>query len=394
MIGYNSFNCGYYNIALGRLALAVNQGNCNIGIGATSLIANTTGGCNIAIGKDVLKSNTTGGSNISLGFASMDCNTSGEHNVAIGRSALFENTSGLENIAIGRRTLAYNTTGCFNIAMGRAALYCNTYANYNIAIGRSALYENVSGSRNVAVGVRTLVDNNGGAYGGSCNVAVGYVAGRYNYTGSNNVFVGTQAGYYNTIGGSNIAIGNRSLFINAAGSNITVVGSNAGGSMNGCTYQIAVGANADTSNANYHTVWGASVNNVYNCVWAAWTNVSDCRDKVCIETIPSNLGLPFIKRLNPVSFNWDSRQSYVDKCKYEYGTKDGTLSGSTKEYGIIAQEVKEVLVELNLQFEALKYNESKDAYRFTYEGLFAPIIKSIQELAERVEDIENRLNES
>jgi hypothetical protein len=138
-------------------------------------------------------------------------------------------------------------------------------------------------------------------------------------------------------------------------------------------------------------VWGASTNNVYNCVWVAWTNVSDCRDKANIQPLSRNLGLPFIKKLNPVSFNWDTRQSYVDKCDFEYGEKDGTLVGERKEYGIIAQDVRKALDELEEQFDGLKYNAEQDAYRFTYEALIAPLIKSVQELSERLEIIEEKL---
>jgi len=48
--------------------------------------------------------------------------------------------------------------------------------------------------------------------------------------------------------------------------------------------------------------------------------------------------------------------------------------------------------ELNVSFDALKHNEEQDAYRFTYEGLFAPIIKSIQELSNKLDNIEDRLD--
>jgi hypothetical protein len=311
--------------------------------------------------------------------------------------------------------------------MGRGAMYCNDRGLNNVAIGRSALYENYDGDGSVAIGVRSLAcANTGGSYGfpntavgfeslyndttGYDNTAIGFKAARTLSTGCENTVVGHKALYSSTYAYRNVAIGVSALYINTTGYNntgvghgvlsanvtginLTAVGKSAGSNFTN-SYQIAVGANAVTTNVAYHTVWGAAANNVYNCVWVAWTNVSDCRDKVCIETIPTNLGLPFVKRLNPVSFNWDTRQSYVDRCKYEYGQKDGTLSGSTKEYGIIAQEVEEVMNELGVRFDALKHNEKDDAYRFTYEGLFAPIIKSIQELSDKIDDLEERINKS
>jgi hypothetical protein len=306
----------------------------------------------------------------------MYCNDRGLNNVAIGRSALYENVTGNGSVAIGVRSLACaNTGGVYgfpNTAVGSESLYNNTTGYYNTAIGFRAAFTLSTGCRNTAVGHIALCSSTY-AYN---NVAVGENALPANTTGFNNVAVGQGSLLANTVGYSSTALGFR------AGTNFTY------------NYQIAVGANAVTTNVAYHTVWGSAANNVYNCVWVAWTNVSDCRDKVCIETIPTNLGLPFVKRLNPVSFNWDTRQSYVDRCKYEYGQKDGTLSGSTKEYGIIAQEVEEVMNELGVRFDALKHNEKDDAYRFTYEGLFAPIIKSIQELSDKIDDLEERINKS
>jgi hypothetical protein len=155
---------------------------------------------------------------------------------------------------------------------------------------------------------------------------------------------------------------------------------------------IAVGFCAFTSGGNSnHTVWGNSSNNVCNCVYAAWSNVSDCRDKTNIKALPDNLGLRFIKKLKPVSFNLDNRDTYVRECKCDYGVKDGTLAGTKEHYGLIAQDLREVLDELGAKFDGLGHDPEKDAYRLTYEELIAPMIKAIQELEERVTTIENKL---
>jgi hypothetical protein len=103
------------------------------------------------------------------------------------------------------------------------------------------------------------------------------------------------------------------------------------------------------------------------------------------------MGLDLIKKLRPVSFNWDHRDTYVRECKYEYGTKDGNLVGSKEHYGLIAQELKSALDELNLKFDGLGHDDEKDAYRLTYEELIAPIIKAIQELNTRLETVEEKV---
>jgi hypothetical protein len=155
---------------------------------------------------------------------------------------------------------------------------------------------------------------------------------------------------------------------------------------------IAVGCGAVTSATTGHTVWGNANNNVCNCVYAAWSNVSDCRDKTNVQTLPDELGLKFIKKLRPVKYNWDHRDLYVSKCSYEYGVKDGSLASEKEHYGIIAQELKGVLDELNVRYDALGHDADKDAYRMTYEELIAPLIKAVQELEVRLEVVEKKLS--
>ena len=154
---------------------------------------------------------------------------------------------------------------------------------------------------------------------------------------------------------------------------------------------IAVGVGAITDITNHHTVWGNSGNDQCNCVYAEWSNVSDCRDKANIQTLPDNLGLRFIKKLRPVTFNKDHREKYVDTCGYEYGQKDGTLAGSKEHYGFVAQEIRETLDELNVKFDALGYSEDQDAYRLTYAEMIASLTKAIQELDQRLTSIEDKL---
>ena len=152
--------------------------------------------------------------------------------------------------------------------------------------------------------------------------------------------------------------------------------------------RIVVGYLADTANTAGHTVWGNSSNNVQNCVYAAWSNVSDCRDKTDISLLPSSYGTSFIKKLKPVSYKWDNRDTYVRQCSYSYGQKDGTLKSEKCHYGFIAQDIKSTLENLNITFDGLSHDSEKNAYRLTYEELIAPLVKAVQELTERVENLE------
>ncbi len=245
--------------------------------------------------------------------------------------------TGTANTAIGNYAMRKTTSGTNNVALGNSSLACNTTGGCNTAIGDTALEKTTTGSRNTALGR--------------------YALGK-NTTGSNHTAVGFYA----------------NCSINANISNT-----------------IAVGCNAQTSATTGHTVWGNAGNNVCNCVYAAWTNVSDCRDKANIKSLSSKFGLALINKLRPVSFNWDHRDVYVQQCKYTYGEKDGTLASVKEHYGLIAQELKSTLDELGIKFDGLGHDDEKDAYRLTYEELIAPLIKAVQELSQENTEIKERL---
>jgi hypothetical protein len=216
---------------------------------------------------------------------------------------------------------------------------------------------------------------------GAKNVAIGYCSQRTNTIGQKNSSLGYKSLSANTTGVANTAIGYLALTANNSGACNTALGYKAQCLLTGgVTNTIAIGNTSLTSATSGHTAWGTAANNVCNCVWVAWATQSDLRDKTNIESLDTNLGLGLIKKLRPVSFNWDNRDNYVRECGYEYGQKDGSLIGEKKHYGLIAQELKGTLEELNVKFDALGHDEVKDSYRITYEELIAPIIKAIQEL--------------
>jgi len=195
----------------------------------------------------------------------------------------------------------------------------------------------------------------------------------------------------NTSGCCNTATGVQALCKVTTGFQNVGIGLLAGCSITTTKNTIAVGTAASSDDTDNHTVWGNASNNVCNCVYVEWTNVSDARDKTNISSLPDNLGLRFINKLRPVKYKSDHREVYVNRCGFEYGQKDGTLTGDKEHYGFIAQEIKETLNELNIQFDALGYSENQDAYRLTYTELIAPLIKAVQEIDKRLRELENKL---
>lgn len=271
--------------------------------------------------------------------------------------------------------------------------------NFAVAIGSYALSCSSCGDKNTGVGFRTLR-----SVSGCYNTAIGSCAGESMTTGTNNTLVGFKAGQPITTGNSNTGIGTCALASagSAASSNIAIgfrallsascnqniaVGYCAGYNVTTACNTIAIGYKSTTSNTNNHTAAGNSGCSTF-CVGISWTTLSDCRDKTDIETLSTNLGLNFIRKLRPVKYNFDFRDKYVRECNFEYGTKDGTLKNEKKSYGFLAQEMETALLETSASFDALNYNSKEDHYRLIYADLIAPVVQAVQDTLTRLEDLE------
>jgi hypothetical protein len=344
-----------------RINVTVNTSTSNCDIA----VKRGGGGCinNTALGYNNLYSNTTGYCNTAIGGAALNVNTTGNRNTAVGALALLCNFTGACNTAIGY-SAGRLMTGNSLTAIGAFAAKCTT-GNCNTAIGFCAGSCLTTGTCNVIMGIDAGRDMSGG----SCNVAIGWRA-MVQATSNNNVAIGTQVAQALTTGACNIFVG----YYNGSGISTT-------------DFHIGIGHNGGPSKTTGHTAWGNS-SITYNGIASKWTDISDCRDKTNIQDLDEKLGLDFIRSLDTVSFNWDNRENYVQKCGFEYGQKDGTLTSPKKSYGFIAQQMKEVLDNLNTDFDALKYNEDKDAYRVTYAHMIAPLVKAIQQTIQRIETLE------
>lgn len=221
------------NLTMGSTATNAYQSSYNTGIGANSLISNTTGNYNTAIGYSTLGSNTTGGSNVAIGMNTLFSNTTGYSNLALGYRAMYANTTGYQNTAYGEDSLISNTTGAFNMAQGYQSLRSNTSGIANTAIGAYALYSNTTSHYNSAFGFQALFSSTGSnnsAFGlyslynvttGSNNTAVGYNTGLGITTGSNNTIIGAGVTGLSATMANNIIIadgsGNRRINVDSSG---------------------------------------------------------------------------------------------------------------------------------------------------------------------------------
>lgn len=200
----------------------------------------------------------TGSFNTGVGYNTLVTLSTGHDNCAFGVGALFYNNTGFDNCAFGIYSLRSNTTGYFNTAFGYQSLYHNTTGSLNTAFGDNALYASITNSFNTAFGSSAL----------------------YNCTNNFNSAFGQGALYNVTTGHDNIGIGSGAEVPSGTSSN-----------------QVRIGYPGIT----------------YAGIQVAWTITSDRRWKQNI--LPSNLGLDFISKLNPVYYT----RINDEKQKPEYG---------------------------------------------------------------------------
>lgn len=129
---------------------------------------------------------------------------------------------------------------------------------------------------------------------------------------------------------------------------------------------------------------------------------SDVRSKNTI--IDSDLGLDFINKLRPVSYfknahkkigilddNGDYLRDENDNIVYDI------LPGKRRHYGLIAQEVRQVISDIgktSFDFSGWGQHDPDDPeseQTLTYTEFIAPIIKSLQELSAKVDELQSRL---
>jgi hypothetical protein len=315
----------------------------------------------------------------------------GAGNINVGETALASPLlSGGGNSALGDLALRFNQTGVNNSAVGFNALRDNVGGSNNSAFGTGALLNNIAGG-NSALGADALTANTTGAN----NVAVGLSALANNLEGSGNSAFGTGALLANTTGASNTAVGNDAFITGASNSNSS-----------------AFGASAQVTGSNQVQL-GNSATTVY--AYGAVQDRSDVRDKTDVRD--TALGLEFINALRPVDFKWDMREDYrtppptfpaPDASKEELAAyaeaqaawsesarlanleHDGTHKRTRYHHGLIAQEVKAVLEDSNVDFGGFQDHSIKggdDVLSIGYVELIAPLIKAIQELKAEIETL-------
>jgi hypothetical protein len=131
----------------------------------------------------------------------------------------------------------------------------------------------------------------------------------------------------------------------------------------------------------------------WSAIWSTNGNIQTSDERLKTDIVESPLGLEFIKKLNPVSYKWKvGGYEYFDESEVTEETETkikAEIPGKRNHYGLIAQEVKEVLEDLEVDDFAGwvldDLNDPESRQSLNYGEFIAPLIKAVQELSAEVE---------
>ncbi|HRG18789.1 MAG TPA: tail fiber domain-containing protein [Flavobacterium lutivivi] len=228
------------------------------------------------------------------------------------------------------------------------------------------------------------------------NTFVGTVSGELTSSGNLNSALGFNSLNDNTIGVGNTAVGANALNVNVDGNNNTGLGRGANVSTTSLANATAIGFNSTVNASNKVRIGNASVTVVEGQV--AYTNPSDARFKFNVkENVP---GLDFIKKLKPVTYNFDTKKfdEHLNKNRNrdEIASEDFSQSTAIVRTGFLAQDVEKICNDLDYNFDGLHIpdaNNPTDNYGIAYSQFIMPIVKAVQEQQEIIEKQKTELEQ-
>ena len=397
------------NVGVGKQALlSVTSGVNNSIIGSAAADAMTTGGDNVAIGKNALGVSQDVDLCVAVGSAAMsqeNCTNAADGSIAVGFFSLGSVTSGANNTAVGYKSMHVHTTGSRNTCLGFNTMLdtdagTSVSSSDNIFIGVSAGGGTwvAESDRNIGIGNYSLdADLNGADY----NVCMGYNALTGLTTGIANTAIGYSSSNAIVGGNYNTTLGSSAAGTLTTGSNNTCVGQGSNVSASGASNQQVFGDGATGQGDNYAVIGNASVTRVYGAqdagatFYGAGQSWSDARIKENVKDI--GLGLDFIKKLTPIQFTKKQPKDYEESLKSK-------ISGNLRDIedtelkrirpGFIAQDVLEVLEKSGFSSNnsMVQIDEKTTQHSMDYESMVVPLVKAVQELNAKVEELESKLN--
>ena len=263
-----------------------------------------------------------------------------------------------------------------------------------LAIDMNELKSVVNGTIDSLEATTVKIGSNAGATSqGTNSVSVGNFAGNTSQ-GQESVCIGILKQVKDNTSGYTVAIGGWAGRINQ-GFRVCPQSEDFAGQTNQPANSTCLGNNSQVTATNQVQL-GNSSTTTY--AYGAVQDRSDERDKADIQDI--HLGLDFINALTPKSYKFDYREDYRDHQEDEEGnviadtrelgeiTHDGTHKRSRLHCGLVAQEVKQAMDYLGVDFGGYQdhsINGGQDVLSIGYGELIAPMIKAIQELKAEIE---------
>jgi hypothetical protein len=404
---------GLYAVAVGNGALLTQNftdstQNYNVAVGTFAGKLITTGNQNVLVGGGAGDSLTDADNNVAIGYAALSSDTLGSSSVAIGKDALFAQNqttaAATYNVAVGVSAGANVTTGTLNTFIGGLAGDANTTGANNTYIGYGAAGADDQSQQNVVIGSQAATLMNHGAEVGFTTI-VGFQAGYYNVTGTSNTYVGYRSGFgaSGNSNASNTAMGRESLYQITTGNTNSFFGHAAGIGVSSGSNNFGIGNDSGRSgspggaigtSSNIGVLGDENISSL-NCQ-VALSVASDERDKT--DFVDLDLGLDFVKALEPVTYYWDKRSKYGDKYADDYDlnaqTPDGTHKEDWMDVGFKAQSVSALEEAAGYKIsdkKNLTVSLSSDGkqYSLRYEKFIPMLVKAIQELSAEVEKLKS-----
>jgi len=198
--------------------------------------------------------------------------------------------------------------------------------------------------------------------------------------------VGANAGDAITDGSANSCFGMEAGSNITGGSNIMCLGHDSG--LTG-----SPGGNI-TTGSNTMVLGDENISAAH--IQVALTVASDERDKTDFSDL--DLGLDFVKALEPVTYYWDKRSKYGDKYADDYDlnaqTPDGTHKEDWMDVGFKAQSVSALEEAAGYKISDKKnltvsLSSDEKQYGLRYEKFVPILVKAIQELSAEVEKLKS-----
>jgi len=371
--GKNNFN-GNNSVHIGdRAAVSVKSGSLNVFVGSLSGFGL---GSDTDLNGRLYTSNVQNSGTYSQAANTVTVNTAAPHTAVVGSTVMI----GFQTGSISSRTsdafyvtvLTVPTANSFTFSSPISETTTGSCIVYSV----SGLTSGVDNSHNTIAGYSAF----SGALTAEGMTVLGYQAGSTVLAGDKSTFIGRMAGNALLGGGSNTDFGVNCV---AIGNVAPLSGNN----------QVQLGNSATTTY-------------VYGTVQTR----SDERDKTDKREIDGDLAVAFVRGLVPQFYKFDYRDDYYEEYRVQAGVdeegrpvfetrlrttkKDGSKTRNRDHAGFMAQQVKELMDKLGIDFGMYQDHQvlgGADVKTLGYEQAIPFVTKALDVAFSRIEEIEDRL---